>query len=243
MREEIEKEGGLKLIYIDPPFAVGADFGFNIEIGGETAEKKQSIIEEIAYRDTWGKGISSYLSMMYERLKLMHNLLAEDGTIYLHCDWRVNSHIRLILDDLFGQNYFINEIIWQRGNPRGNTSNRYSISTDTILIYSKSDDPYFDVQYTEHKEGYLENYYNQIDEVTGELFQPTSLLGHSGINPIFNWREHTKPWRYPAHRLDELDKAGKIYWPPSGKGVPRYKKLISETKGRGLSSLFGMILM
>ena len=71
IREEIEKEGGLKLIYIDPPFAVGADFGFNIEIDGETAEKKQSIIEEIAYRDTWGKGISSVLSMMYERLRLI----------------------------------------------------------------------------------------------------------------------------------------------------------------------------
>ncbi|PGH37834.1 MAG: site-specific DNA-methyltransferase, partial [Candidatus Nephrothrix sp. EaCA] len=84
MREEIEKEGGLKLIYIDPPFAVGADFGFSIEIAGETAEKKQSVIEEIAYRDTWGKGISSYLSMMHERLKLMRNLLAEDGSIYVH---------------------------------------------------------------------------------------------------------------------------------------------------------------
>ncbi|MBF0210231.1 MAG: site-specific DNA-methyltransferase, partial [Desulfamplus sp.] len=83
LREEIEKEGGIKLIYIDPPFAVGADFGFNIQIGGETAEKRQSIIEEIAYRDTWGKGISSYLTMMYERLKLMHNLLADDGSIYV----------------------------------------------------------------------------------------------------------------------------------------------------------------
>ncbi|HQN93262.1 MAG TPA: DNA methyltransferase, partial [Prolixibacteraceae bacterium] len=104
LRKEIEAEGGLKLIYIDPPFAVGADFGFNIEIGGETAEKKQSIIEEIAYRDTWGKGISSYLTMMYERLKLMHSLLAEDGSIYVHCDWRVNSTMRLLLDDIFTSN-------------------------------------------------------------------------------------------------------------------------------------------
>jgi adenine specific DNA methylase Mod len=87
IREEIEKEGGLKLIYIDPPFAVGADFGFDIQINGETAEKKQSIIEEIAYRDTWGKGISSYLNMMYERLKLMYTLLAEDGSIYVHLYW------------------------------------------------------------------------------------------------------------------------------------------------------------
>jgi len=94
LREEIEKEGGLKLIYIDPPFAVGADFSFNIEINGEPVEKRQSNLEEIAYRDTWGKGLSGYLSMMYERLKLMHQLLAEDGSIYVHCDWRVNSFIR-----------------------------------------------------------------------------------------------------------------------------------------------------
>ena len=112
LRNEIENEGGLKLIYIDPPFAVNADFGFDIEIGGETAEKKQSIIEEIAYRDTWGKGISSYLTMMYERLKLMHNLLAEDGTLYLHCDRRVSGFLRLILDDIFQRDKFLNEIIW-----------------------------------------------------------------------------------------------------------------------------------
>src|SRR5690606_32758954 len=114
IRDEIEKEGGLKLIYIDPPFAVGADFGFEIEIGGEKAEKKQSIIEEIAYRDTWGKGISSYISMMYERLKLMHNLLAEDGSLYLHCDGRVNSYLRLLLDDNFGKDGYLNEIVWQK---------------------------------------------------------------------------------------------------------------------------------
>src|SRR5690606_21219159 len=112
IRDEIEKEGGIKLIYIDPPFAVGADFGFEIEIGGEKAEKKQSIIEEIAYRDTWGKGISSYLSMMYERLKLMHNLLAEDGSIYVHADWRVIDYLRLILDDVFGKENFLAELSW-----------------------------------------------------------------------------------------------------------------------------------
>ena len=94
LRKEIDAQGGLKLIYIDPPFAVGSDFGFNVEIAGETAEKRQSVIEEIAYRDTWGRGISSYLSMMYERLKLMHSLLASNGSIYVHCDWRMTSLMR-----------------------------------------------------------------------------------------------------------------------------------------------------
>ena len=138
MRDEIEKQGGLKLIYIDPPFAVGADFGFNIEIGGETAEKKQSIIEEIAYRDTWGKGISSYLSMMYERLKLMHSLLAEDGSIYVHVDYRVSSYLKLLLDDIFGNDNYKNEIIWAYRGMAVST-NHYLRRHDVIHFYSKSE--------------------------------------------------------------------------------------------------------
>jgi len=142
LREEIEKQGGLKLIYIDPPFAVGADFGFNIKIGSETAEKKQSIIEEIAYRDTWGKGISSYLTMMYERLKLMHNLLAEDGSVYVHCDWRLNSVVRLLLDDVFGVENFINEIVWHYKR-WSNVAITFQKMHDNILFYSKTNKKIF----------------------------------------------------------------------------------------------------
>jgi len=93
LRKQIEAEGGLKLIYIDPPFDVGADFSMNIEIGEDSFTKKPSVIEEIAYRDTWGKGADSFIAMIYERLKLMHGLLADDGSIYVHCDYRVNSYI------------------------------------------------------------------------------------------------------------------------------------------------------
>ncbi|MDZ7749403.1 MAG: adenine methyltransferase [Halofilum sp. (in: g-proteobacteria)] len=84
LREEIEAQGGLKLIYIDPPFDVGADFSMDIEIGGDTFTKKPNILEEIAYRDTWGKGADSFIAMIYERLVLMRDLLAEDGSIYVH---------------------------------------------------------------------------------------------------------------------------------------------------------------
>lgn len=137
LREEIEKQGGLKLIYIDPPFAVGADFSYNITVNGEDVTKQQSIIEEIAYRDTWGRGISSYLSMMYERLKLMHQLLAEDGSIYVHCDWRVNSYLKLILDDIFSKDNFRNEIIWCYTAP-SNVSGNFPRKHDDIFLYSKS---------------------------------------------------------------------------------------------------------
>jgi len=143
IRDEIEKEGGIKLIYIDPPFAVGADFGFEIEIGGEKAEKKQSIIEEIAYRDTWGKGISSYLSMMYERLKLMHGLMAKDGSIFVHIDWKVSSYLRLLLDDIFGVENFRNEIYWYYYNKMPDTRKGvFPRSTDTIFWYVKDKSNY-----------------------------------------------------------------------------------------------------
>lgn len=113
LRDEIERQGGLKLIYIDPPFDVGADFSMDIEIGDETFIKRRNILEEIAYRDTWGKGADSFVSMIYERLILMRDLLSEDGSIYVHCDWRVNGHIRLVLDDVFGRKNFINDITWK----------------------------------------------------------------------------------------------------------------------------------
>ena len=109
LREEIEKQGGLKLIYIDPPFDVGADFSMDIEIGENTFTKRPNILEEIAYRDTWGNGADSFIAMIYERLILMRDLLAEDGSIYVHCDWRVNSFIRLLMDEVFGKNNFKNE--------------------------------------------------------------------------------------------------------------------------------------
>jgi len=138
LREEIEKEGGLKLVYIDPPFAVGADFSHTIELNGETAVKNQSVLEEIAYRDTWQKGISSYLKMIYERIRLIHNLLSNDGSIYVHCDWRVNGYLRLILDDVFGSNRFVNEIAWcTTGASR--VEKNYPRKHDTILYYSKSE--------------------------------------------------------------------------------------------------------
>jgi DNA modification methylase len=112
LREEIEKQGGIKLMAIDPPFDVGADFSMDIEIGDNTFTKNPNILEEIAYRDTWGKGTDSFIAMLYERLVLMHDLLTEDGSIYVHCDWRVNSLIRLVLDEVFGNQRFNNDIVW-----------------------------------------------------------------------------------------------------------------------------------
>ena len=145
LREEIEKQGGIKLIYIDPPFDVGADFSMDIEIGDDTFTKQPSVLEELAYRDTWGKGADSFIAMIYERLSLMRDLLAEDGSIYVHCDWRVNSYIRLVLDEIFGKKMHLNEIIWcyKSGGAGGGT---FSKKHDNIYRYSKSNEAIFNEQ-------------------------------------------------------------------------------------------------
>lgn len=219
LRDEIEKEGGLKLIYIDPPFAVGADFSFNIEINGDTVEKRQSIIEEIAYRDTWGKGISSYLSMMYERLKLMHQLLVEDGSIYVHCDWRVNNHIKILLDDIFGISKFKNEIIWQRTTNTGSSkgiANKLSNDTDSILYYSKSEKPILNKQFRPYSDEYLERF--KYEDKNGKY-----------------------RWQYMAtfsqEKLKELEEKGMIRWQKNSK-KPEYKQYLNDLKGIPLNNLW-----
>ena len=103
-----------KLIYIDPPFDVGADFSMDVKVGNEEFTKRPNILEEIAYRDTWGNGADSFIAMIFERLLLMRDLMASDGSIYVHCDWRVNSFMRLILDEIFGRDNFRGEIIWKK---------------------------------------------------------------------------------------------------------------------------------
>ena len=130
--------GKVALIYIDPPFDVGADFTMKIQIGDDSDEvqKEQSILEAVAYRDTWGKGVDSYLHMMYERLTLMRDLLSERGSIYVHCDWRVNSLLRLLLDDIFGSEGFKNEIIWHYPG-QSSAKSFFPRKHDTVFWYTK----------------------------------------------------------------------------------------------------------
>ena len=238
LREEIETHGGLKLIYIDPPFDVGADFSMDIEIGDDTFTKKPSILEEIAYRDTWGKGADSFIAMIYERLILMRDLLAEDGSIYVHCDWHIGHSLKCTIDEVFGEENFKNHISWKRSTPRGNATRRFPELTDFILFYTKTDTSIWNEQYGEYRPEYIEKYYSYIDEKTKRRFQPTSLLGHSGVNPIYEWRGIQKPWRYPRHRLDELDAADLLYWPDNEGGMPRLKRFLDEQKGVPVQSLW-----
>ncbi|MCC7473765.1 MAG: site-specific DNA-methyltransferase, partial [Pirellulales bacterium] len=148
LRDEIEREGGLKLIYIDPPFDVGADFSMDIAIpsatgGDDTFTKNPSILEEIAYRDTWGKGADSFIAMIYERLILMRDLLAENGSIYVHCDWRVNGYMRMVLDEVFGKDRFLNHVIWGYKTGGIPESLGFSKKHDDLLAFTRNETAVF----------------------------------------------------------------------------------------------------
>ena len=164
LRAEIEAQGGLKLIYIDPPFDVGADFSMDIEIGGDSFTKKPNILEEIAYRDTWGRGADSFIAMIYERLVLMRDLLADDGSIYVHCDWRVSGFLRLVLDEIFGSPNFINEIIWRRQTSSGYKGRSgFGRNHDTIYFYSKTSTYLYENDYQPYSDEYIAKQYNKVD--------------------------------------------------------------------------------
>ena len=143
LREEIERQGGIKLIYIDPPFDVGADFSIDIEIGDKKFTKNRNILEEVAYRDTWGQGVDSFIAMIYERLSIMRDLLADDGSIYVHCDWHVNAIVRLTMDEIFGKKHFINQIEWTYKTGGTPQAIGFSKKHDHILYYSRGENPVF----------------------------------------------------------------------------------------------------
>jgi len=205
MRREIEKQGGLKLIYIDPPFDVGADFSMNVEIGDEAFTKKPSVIEEVAYRDTWGKGADSFIAMIYERLKLMHGLLADDGSIYVHCDWRVSGYLRLALDEVFGKDNFLNEIVWAyRGMAVSKT--HYTRRHDVLFFYKKGENNIFN--WADIAEGLTEstvNKYRYTDKdgrkfrLHGRNIQGSPIQNNTDID--IKWLE-TNP---ELCRVDYLD--------------------------------------
>lgn len=157
LRQQIEDAGGLKLIYIDPPFDVGADFSMDIEIGGETFHKEPTLIEQIAYRDTWGRGTDSFISMLYERLILMRDLLAADGSIFVHCDWRVQAYVKSALDEVFGRDCFRNEIVWHyRRWPA--KSPIFQRSHDTIFWFARGEKTTWNQQFQELSEATLKRF-------------------------------------------------------------------------------------
>jgi len=176
--------GKIDLIYIDPPFATGADFSFTAPIGdsGDEVFKEQSVIEEKAYRDTWGNGTASYVTMMNDRLRIIRDLLSNRGTLYVHCDWRVSHLIRGILDDVFGVSGFVNEVAWHYFGFKRKTAKNFPRKHDTILVYAISDDHTWNVQYKPHRTEYVARFKTDKD---GRLYRDDVNPTAGGARTIY----------------------------------------------------------
>jgi len=206
----------------------------NIDIGGETLTKKPGILEEIAYRDTWGKGADSFIAIIYEGLVLMRDLLTEDGSIYVHCDWRVNSLLRLVLNEIFGEQHFVNEIIWRRKQAQAWSSDQFGVTNDTLFFYSKSINRTFKPIYSKNDvntKKYIRERF-KFDDGDGRKYMKSPL-----VNPLvrpnlqyeFRGIAHPKTgWLYKKERMEEMYQNNELVM-PKDKNARIYRKIYEDT--------------
>lgn len=228
--------GKVDLVYIDPPFDSKADYKKTISLNGGIAESGRTSFEEKQYTDIWTN--DEYLQFMYERFILIRELMSDHASIYVHCDYRKSHYLKLILDEIFGQDSFVNEIIWLRTNAHNMKAKGYGRSNDHILFYALGKEFTFNDQYSDYGEAQLSRY--KADE-NGRLFTGRDMT-FSSANPErqFEWRG-TKPpanrsWGYPLEELERLWAEGRILTKKDGS--PRldgYKVFLDETKGTPLS--------
>ena len=243
LRQQIEEAGGLKLIYIDPPFDVGADFSMDIEIGGETFHKEPNLLEQIAYRDTWGRGADSFIAMIYERLILMRDLLAEDGSIYVHMGWGISHQVRSAMDEVFGRDRAVNQIIWKRQTAHsdsGQGSQHLGRLHDVILLYTRADSYTWNLQYAPYDPEYLRTHYKNVEPATGRRYELADLNAPGGAgkgNPRYEFLGITRFWRFKQERMQSLFEQGRIVQPREG-AVPRYKRYLDEMSGVPIQDLW-----
>lgn len=200
--------GKIDLIYIDPPFATGADFSTKVTIGDNEIEhtKEASAIEELAYRDTWGKGLDSFLQMIFERLVLCRELLSEKGSFFIHVDWRTSAYVKLLMDEVFGVKYFKNEIIWHYYNIAPSSKRIFAKNHDTIFWYTKSDNNHtFDIDFLRipYEEG---SQYAKKGWSKDSLYKPSEhgkLMDDVWRIPTINNMSHERVG-YPTQKPESL---------------------------------------
>jgi len=236
-----EFAGQVNLIYIDPPFATGDNFTFTASVpeSHESFTKEPSIIEQKAYRDTWGHGLDSYLQWFYETAVLLRELLAENGCIYVHLDWHVGDYAKAVLDEVFGYDNFRNEIIWQRFNYHADAK-RFGIVHEGILFYTKAQNYTWNSQIAPLKDSYIESHFTTKDQ-DGRIYRLDNMLAKGDGPPRKFGDKILAPnpgthWRYSQEKIDQLWKEEKIVL--SGTGRASVKRYLDEIEGAVVHSLW-----
>jgi adenine-specific DNA-methyltransferase len=242
--------GKINLIYIDPPFATGQDFSFRVRVGDEEFVKEPSIIEEKAYRDTWGRGLDSYLQMMYERLVLMRELLAEDGSIFVHLGWNVSHVVRTLMDDVFGYENFRNEIILpgravKNLQQQFDNIQRLQVRHDVLLWYTRNEatrfSPYWVAKHdVGSEEGHWHHFWSTADRPTMRY----ELFGFTPQSGQWVWRKERALKAAENYERFLTEGGGRTlaqYWRDTGKtlefirpspedGRPQYWRAPAESR-------------
>ncbi|MFN0175502.1 MAG: DNA methyltransferase [Saprospiraceae bacterium] len=261
-----EFAGKVNLIYIDPPFDTGANFSFTATIprydddddeGPDISFTKQpSVIEQKAYRDTWGRGLDSYLQWFYETAVLLRELLAEDGSIYVHLDWHVGHYAKTVLDEVFGYENFQNEIVWQRTDPHNDAKKKFGNVHDVIFWYAKGQKITYNhgetrtgISVAAEKEysllelpsGEIVNYSGN-ENLEGRRFKLDDVTWRGSKNK-FIWRgaqpSDNREWRYSFEEMEKALERGELYLRNPQKGAARcLKSYLDENKGTLLQSIW-----
>ncbi len=243
--------GKVNLIYIDPPFDTGADFSFTASVPDEPETKEEtpviftkepSIIEQKAYRDTWGRGINSYLQWFYETAVLLHELLHETGTLYVHLDYRVAHYAKLVLDEIFGVERFIAEIIWKRRSGIVKQTKTFGACTDAILMYSKSEDYVYHRQFTKiGSEDYVAERFKYTDK-RGRRYRLSNLV-NPGYRPTlrYEYKGYAPPsngWAISLDRMKQFDAEGKLEFPKAKTGRIQRRQYLDQWEGYPVQNLW-----
>lgn len=228
-----ELAGRVDLVYVDPPFDSRQDYKVRIAVGDQAADqdlaKIASVVEEKAYRDTWGRGVDSYLQMLYQRLVLLRELLSERGSLFLHLAPNVSHLARVLLDEIFGQENFRAEIIWKRTTAHGDT-NDFGAIHDSIICFSKQfDRNIWNAQYGEYDEKYIKDKYRHSDK--RGRYRLSDLNPPNGRGPIYEYYGHTRPWRFTQKEMERLEHEGRIEPPSKPGGVPQIRRYLHEMPG------------
>jgi DNA modification methylase len=224
----------IDLIYIDPPF----NSNRNYEVfWGETKEKR-------AFEDRHAS-TQAYIEFMRPRCNELARVLKKTGSFYYHCDWHASHYVKVMLDQIFSENCFVNEIVWKRSashNDAKQGSKHYGRLHDVLLFYTGGSDEYtWNQQYVPLDQSYIDSHYSQRDE-TGQRFQWTDLRAPGGAapskgNPHYAVLGVDGYWRYTKEKMEQFIKDGRVAIPPGG-NVPRYKRYLSESKGLPVASLW-----
>ncbi len=237
MTRDYRYRGKVDLVYIDPPFMVNNDFladnAIDIELdddAGVQAKKEPSLVEILAYKDTWRQGLDSFLSMLKRRLELLKQLLAPTGSIYVHLDWHAVHYVKVLMDELFGYDNFCNEIVWRRSLPHGNVDYKFGASHDTILLYANGPNATWHPLFTPHRAEYLRDFY-KFKESDGRVYRLISCINPNPNRPnlTYEWNGVTKVWKYSRDRMQRMHDEGLLVY--SKNGTPSYKGYLEDMDG------------